>query len=145
MDRYKNQHYQFFDGIRIVICAIILEYRYHVSIFKSYCQLMNVYWKYLTALPGLLLLVVSLKIQFFDYSLSMKSPFVPVRYLKLHYILIFFLVSSNIKHAKQKMSASNEQRKPINILMWNEDQFMERFDSNIIWISSIFSTNFTLR
>ena len=52
-----------FDGMRIVIFAIILEYRYHVSIFKSYCNLMNVYWKYLTAWIAMMLLVVSLKIQ----------------------------------------------------------------------------------
>ena len=54
----------FFDGIRIVICAVILESRYHVPIFKSYCHLMNIYWKYLTALISACLYLVSLQNQF---------------------------------------------------------------------------------
>ena len=57
----------FFDGTRIVICAIILESRYHVSIFKSYCHLMNVYWKHVTALISFLLCLVSLRIPFLRY------------------------------------------------------------------------------
>ena len=60
----------FFDCIRIVICAIILEYRYHVSIFKSYCHLMNVYWKYLTALISSCLCIVSLRLQSSKYLIT---------------------------------------------------------------------------
>ena len=76
----------FFDGIRIVICAIILESRYHVPIFKSYCHLMNVYWKYLTALISVCLYLVSLQNQIskylinwtlfkFDHSIYISSKF----------------------------------------------------------------------
>ena len=60
----------FFDGIRIVICAIILESRYQVPIFKSYCHLMNIYWKYLTALISVCLYLVSLQNQFSKYLIT---------------------------------------------------------------------------
>ena len=47
-----------YDGIRIWIFAVLLKKRYHISLFQSYCKLMNVYWKLITVfIAGLIFLV----------------------------------------------------------------------------------------
>ena len=49
-----------FDGIRVVIFASILKFKFRISLFRCYIKLMRTYWKYLAAIISQFLFLVSL-------------------------------------------------------------------------------------
>ena len=51
--------FMIFDGIRIGLSAFILNSRYKISLLKSYCKMMNNYWKLITAIIAYLVYFVS--------------------------------------------------------------------------------------
>ena len=48
-----------FDGIRIVVFASILKFKFRISLFQCYTKLMRTYWKYLAAIISQFLFLVS--------------------------------------------------------------------------------------
>ena len=51
--------FMIYDGIRIGSFALFLNYRYKISLFKSYCKMMNNYWKLITATIAAFVYLVS--------------------------------------------------------------------------------------
>ena len=48
-----------YDGIRIFCFALFLKKQYQISLFQSYCKVMNVYWKLITVVTAGLVYLVS--------------------------------------------------------------------------------------
>ena len=85
-----------FDGIRIGSTAFFLNYRYKISLLKSYCKMMNNYWKLITAIIAYLVYFVSCtfcNLTYFRIILIFKFLSV-FNYYKFFHCQLQFLKSS---------------------------------------------------
>ena len=57
-----------YDGIRIFCLGLFLKKRCQISLFQSYCKLMNVYWKLITVFIAGLVYLVSIEILYHQLS-----------------------------------------------------------------------------